>query len=258
MLQSRATNPALPGPNEPVDFDREPFITQGLGPDGEPVRYYNFDVQSTDPGSLYTLVREGETEPVAEQLAIVDVLPGMDGYSDFWRVMRVTVPRDYVANEVTSWANIEARGLRVEPTGAIVNRPVVPRGSTARKRLGAGSAEPTRAWFRDGVVFQLSFEEAPLAGDAVPTAPIYVSFNLNPGLDGGGPASGFRREPGNDQTHNVLTALPGQSGYSPLWSVSVYDQAAFDRVFDLDSVRAEDVLASAVANVNCPVVELVD
>jgi len=258
MLQSRASNASLPGPNEPVDFDREPFVTQGLSPDGEPVRYYNFDVQSSQPASLYLLVQEGETEPVAEQLAIVDVIPGMDGYSDFMRVMRVTVPSDYVANEVTSRAELEARGYRVEPTDAIVNRPIVPRGSTARRRLGSGSVGLEQAWFRDGVVHQFSFEEAPLAGDAVPTAAIYVSFNRNPGVDGGGPASGFRREPGNEQTHNVLTALPGESGYSPLWSVSVYDQAAFDRVLDLGSVRAEDVLADAVANVNCPVVELVD
>ena len=51
----------FPGPNEPVDFDREPFITQGLSPStGKPVRYYNFDVQSTTPAPVYVLYREGE------------------------------------------------------------------------------------------------------------------------------------------------------------------------------------------------------
>ena len=32
----------LPGPNEPVDFDKAPFITKGLGPRGEHISYYNF------------------------------------------------------------------------------------------------------------------------------------------------------------------------------------------------------------------------
>src|SRR5690349_434106 len=63
MLQRRAADPSLPGPDEPIDFDRAPFITQGLGPLGEPVRYYNFDVQSPEPAAVYVLMREGETEP---------------------------------------------------------------------------------------------------------------------------------------------------------------------------------------------------
>jgi hypothetical protein len=258
MLQNRANSPELPGPNEAVDFDREPFVTQGLGPDGNPVRYYNFDVQPTRPAPLYLLLREGESAPVADQLPIVDVIPGSEGYSDFWRIMRVTVPSDYVANDATSRADIDTRDYRVEPTDTIVNRPIVPRGSTARERLGSGSPALERAWYRDGVVYQFSFDEAPLEGEAVPWATIYVSFNVNPGVDGGGPPSGFRREPGTEQTHNVLTVLPGEAGYSPLWSVSVYDQSAFDRVRDLDGVLPADVLAEGVANVNCPVVEIAD
>ena len=41
-IQVRTTDNHLPGPNEPVDFDTGPFITQGLSPrTGKPVRYYN-------------------------------------------------------------------------------------------------------------------------------------------------------------------------------------------------------------------------
>ncbi len=92
----------LPGANEPIDFDRSPFITQGLGPKGVGVRYYNFDVQGTTPAPIYVLFREGESKPVAGQLNIVDVIPGDEGYNDFWRVTKVTVPKNYVANTVTS------------------------------------------------------------------------------------------------------------------------------------------------------------
>ena len=47
----------IPGPNEPVDFDTGPFITQGLSPrTGKPVRYYNFDIQSTTPAPVLRLV----------------------------------------------------------------------------------------------------------------------------------------------------------------------------------------------------------
>src|SRR6185312_3836211 len=84
----------LPGPNEPVDFDTGPFITQGLSPrTGKPVRYYNFDIQGTMPAPVYVLYREGEDKPVAGQLDIIDTLPGEKGYNDFRQVWKVTVPK---------------------------------------------------------------------------------------------------------------------------------------------------------------------
>src|SRR5437870_13832975 len=48
-LQVRTAANGLPGPGQPVDFDRPPFITQSWGPAGEVIRYYNFDVQPTTP-----------------------------------------------------------------------------------------------------------------------------------------------------------------------------------------------------------------
>jgi len=95
-----------------------------------------------------------------------------------------------------------------------------------------------------------------ITGASVPLADIFVTFNVNPGLDGGGPASGFKTESDTEQTHNVLTALPGSAGYSPLWAVSPYDNADFERVKDLSSVQSATVLARDVAQVNCPVVEI--
>jgi hypothetical protein len=258
MLQKRDDTPSLPGPDEAVDFDQPPFSTRGLGPAGNSVVYYNFDVQPTEPAPVYVLIREGEATPVAGQLNIVDVVPGVSGYGDFWQVMQVSVPVDYEANTVTSRAEIESRGYGVNATSTLVNWPVVPKGSTATRRLGGVSADLARGWYRGKVVHYFSFEEEPLSGSRVPTAPIYVTFNRNPDADGGGPASGFKQEAGSDQTHNVLTALPGEPGYSPLWSVSAYDGADFDKVTDLSTVLTANVLARNVANVNCPVGEIED
>jgi len=78
------------------------------------------------------------------------------------------------------------------------------------------------------------------------------------GAAAGGPASGFRTEPGSSQTHNVVQTLPSDAGYSPLWSVSVYDNADFDRVDDLASVLRANILARGVALVNCPIVVVDD
>ncbi len=90
----------------------------------------------------------------------------------------------------------------------------------------------------------------------VPLSPIYVTFNVNPDEDGGGPASGFVTEEGSTQTHNVVATVPGDEGYSPLWLVNVYDNAAFDSVSDLETAMDAEQLAAGVATVNCPVVSV--
>jgi len=257
-LHVRAENGALPGAGEPVDFDAL-FRTTGFGPDGETVQYYDFDVQPTAPAPIYVLFRAGEETPVEGQRNVVGAVPGDDGYNDFWHVHRVTVPDDYEANAVTSVAEIRDAGYDVEATGAIKNCPIVPDGSTASQRHGDGDAGLVEGWYDGQVVYYFLFEEAPLetTGDgSVPRSPIYASFNENPGEDGGGPPSGFMTEEMSEQTHNVVATLPGDEGYSPLWTVSVYDNADFDDVSDLDSATDAEILASGAADVNCPVVSV--
>jgi hypothetical protein len=254
-LQLRTPENHLPGPNQPVDFDSGPFITQGLAPKtGKPVRYYNFDVQTTMPAPVYVLYREGEDKPVEDQLDIIDTLPGETGYNDFRQAWKVTVPKDYVANTIVDAAALRDAGYKIEQTQVLRNMPVVPDKSTAKARLDGESAELHRAWYQGKVSKFFSFDEAPLSGSSVPLSPIYVTFNVNPGQPNGGPGSGFRSEPGSKQTHNVPATLPGDAGYSPLWLVAVYDNADFPSVRDLATVLKAKVLAPGAATVNCPIV----
>lgn len=261
MLFRRSGNSALPAADAPIDFDMAPFITKGLGPSGEMVEYYNFDVMPLNPIPIWVLFYEGESTPVPNQLNIIDAIPGDGGYSDFWRVMKVTVPADYKANSATSRTDIVNRGFNVETLDLVVNCPVVPMGSTASKRMGGASNELVRGWYKDDVVFYFDFSEKMLqatSGGQVPLSPIYVTFNKNPDSADptSGPPSGFVTESGTEQTHNVVATIPSDAGYSPLWMVNVYDNADFGNVSDLSSAMSANVLAMGVANVNCPIVSV--
>lgn len=255
MLMVRSASNGLPDANAPIDFDSgPPFITLGFGPKGGKVQYYNFDVQPRAPIPIYAFFHE-DSSPVDGQLNVIDIIPGSAGYSDFWNVVKVTVPNDYVANSVTSAAAIQSAGFKMQATSMLVNCPVVPKGSTAKLRLNGASPDLHRGWYRDQVVYYLDFEEAPLTKDSsgqVPLAPIYVTFNENP--PSGGPQTGFHTEAGSDQTHNVPSVLPGDPGYSPLWDVDVYDNADFDKVMNLSTAEMANILAMGAADVNCPIV----
>jgi hypothetical protein len=248
----------LPGPNEAIDFDVAPFITQGFGPAGEVVRYYNFDVQPTSPAPIYVLFRVGESTPVAGQLNIIDVIPGDAGYNDFWQVHTVTVPTGYQANTLTSYAGIVEAGYPIVSTTTAVNCPVVPDGSTANMKLGGGVSALVRGWYKDQVVSYFAFEEKALSlyKTSVPLSPIYVTFNIDVTENGGGPPSGFKAETGTDQTHNVLATLPADADYSPLWLVNAYDNDEFDGVANLTTAQSATILGAGIATVNCPVVSI--
>jgi len=262
-LFMRDASNGLPGPDEPIDFDQAPFITQGLGPNGEIVKYYNFDEQPTTSAPIFALFREGEDTPVEGQLNIIDVIPGDEHYSDFWHVHKVTVPAGYVANSITSVSGLVNSGYMIERTTMIVNCPVVPEGSTADLRFGGGDPGLIRGWYRDQVVFYFDFSEKKITVDLppeghpdVPLSDILVAFNVNPDQPGGGPPSGFMTEPETMQTHNVVETLPTDEDYSPFWDVDVYDNSDFSTVHDFASAQASNILATGVALVNCPIVSV--
>lgn len=257
MLMVRDASNGLPAANAPINFDVAPFITKGLGPTGQMVEYYNFDVQPTKAIPIYVLFKDGESSPVSGQLNIINSIPGDAEYSDFWLVNKVTVPKDYVANYITSYEEIQKAGYVITPTSMIVNCPVVPEGSTASKRI-SGAAGLMRGWYKNKVVSYFSFEEKALTAvnGMTPTSPIYVTFTINPNLPNGGPPSGFVSEAGSMQTHNVIATLPSNSNYSPLWSVNIYDNANFNTVTNLSTAQSSPILVMNAANVNCPVAKI--
>ncbi len=252
LMVRDATN-GLPAANAAINFDQAPFITTGFGPDGSTVDYYNFDVMPTAPIPIFVPMHDGKA--VEGQLFIIDKIPGEAGYNDFWVVNSVEVPEKFVANTITSYQDIVDKGYKVTPTTTIVNCPVVPKGSTASKRFGSGDNSLHRGWYKGKVVHYFTFEEKALSGTSVPISPIYVTFNVNPDQPNGGPASGFVTESGSSQTHNVLATLPADAGYSPLWSVNVFDNADFGSVSNLTTAQAANILGMGVALVNCPVVK---
>jgi len=120
-------------------MDVAPQITQGLGPDGVPVRYYNFGAMPREPAVMHRDAGRDE----------VDVLPGMPGYSDFWV--------------------IEEHGQR---SSTAIDCPIVPAGT-----VHAFGGVEHQVWFHGAAHTCLLFGE-PLLLDhgLVPTSPIYVTF----------------------------------------------------------------------------------
>ncbi len=255
-LLKRSADTRLPGPNEPIDFDTPPLNTLGFSPTGEPALYYHLDVQSTTPAPVYILYREGEDKPVANQLDIIDTLPGEKGYNDFRQIWKVRVPKDYIANTMTDAATLLQTGYKTEKTDKLLNMAVVPDKSRARTRFNRGNPELQRAWYHDQVAQFFLFDEAPLSvsGDKVPVSPIYDGFTINPGQAGG--EMKFCTDPNSTQTHNVVATVPGDKAYSPLWLRVVYDSAACASVHNLDTALKAKVVPAKVLLINCPIVSI--
>lgn len=252
-LFKRSEDPQLPGPDQPIDFD-ELFSVTGLGPAGERVQYYTFDSDNGAPMAVYRLVNE-DGERLPEQLDVVSAVPGQEGYSDFWQIYEVSVPADYVANAVTSAAEILDAGFETTPTEQTLNRPIVPRGSTAELRFREEDRSLRRAWFDDEVVDAFAFDEHPLKSDRGSVAYSTVYVCTGAAEDGASTASGFCAEDDAETTRNVVETLPGDPGYSPYWLVRAYPPSDFATVMDLETVRNATELESR-GLVNCPVVSV--
>jgi hypothetical protein len=260
VLRVRSDDNGLPGAGEPIDFDAL-FLFRGFGPEGQHIRYYDLDIRSQVPAKLYTFSRDGE--PVAGQLPVLARAPGEMGYNDFVRVFDVAVPSGYRANSIRSESDLLASRFLVSPTDRIINRPVVPEGSSAELRSRGGSNAIEYAWHGGEIAPAFVFEAQVPSQDigfgerAVNISTIYVTFNVNPDQEGGGPATGPRMEPGGSQTHNVAETVPGDPLYSPLWMVIIYDNSAFAEVRDQQSARAAPVVARVPSPlIDCPIVEV--
>jgi hypothetical protein len=257
-LWMRSVVPGLPAANAPIDFDdpKLPFLIHGLGPVGEHLDYYNFDVQSETPAQLYRFTR-GDGSAIPMQLDIVDVLPGQGGYSDFWQINEVTVADDYIANTITSLGALNAADLPTVSTTLFTNSVMVPDGSSATLRIRNESPALVQGWYRDQVVAFLRFDEETysLIRGKVPTAPIYVTYKKNPDPadNTSGALSGVELD-AHGRSHNVVFELPGASWYSPLWAVTIYDDRDFGTVKDLPTAAKARVVSRERVTVNGPVV----
>ena len=259
VFYRRSDNPSLPDAGEPIDFDRL-FLHQGLGPNQELIQFYNLDVHRKVPARIYVLIdRRGD--PIERQLPIFDEIPGDAGYNDLRRVIEVRFTNDdFQPNSLTSLADIQAAAPETTVTERIMNCVMVPDGSTANLRF-----DPTDAvglhdgWYRDQIVRYLLFENpdsratVELGGQEISAPVMYAFFDNNRD-----PTDGFATD-ATGSTHNVVTRLPQQEGYSPLWALRVFKLTVFDRVLSVgsaqDNDREDNVLdLPKVLIVNAPVV----
>ena len=257
----RSVESRLPGPDEPIDFD-EDFLHRAIGPNGEVIEFYHFDVRPTAPAAVYQLV-DTRGDAIAAQLLIFDDVPGESGYNDLRQVNEVVVTdRDFRPNSATSLQDIEAAGYGIEPVDKIMHCVMVPDGSVALKRFDKGEPrELQNGWYRDEVVKFLLFENPKSTAiefslGEVSTPQMYAFFDNDEDA-----TEGFALD-GDGSTHNVFTSLPGQEGYSPLWALRLFKLIAFDRVTNVadalsQASNEENKLTlpnNEVLHVNAPVV----
>ncbi|HEY0249890.1 MAG TPA: hypothetical protein VGC41_00100, partial [Kofleriaceae bacterium] len=132
-----------------------------------------------------------------------------------------------------------------DPEEKIIDCPIVPHGSTASEGDGVPPAVATELWYRGEKIDCLRFGDplGAISGSKVPTSPIYVTFAHEQ----------FKTVDGTVQTHNVVFSIPGDTDYSPLWDVHIYDERAFAQVHDAaTALRARVVKPGPL--VNCPIV----
>ncbi len=257
----RSLTPTLPEADEPVDFD-ELFLHRALGPNEEIVEFYHFDVRSKIPSRMYRLLdRRGNRIPA--QLPIFDEIPGDAGYNDLRLVVEVSVSDlDYRANSITSLDDIVQSGYDTTLTEDLVNCVMVPDGSSATRRFDPLDATGLMdGWYRNQVVRYLLFEN-PASDAAVEfsgteiSAPVMYGFLENDRdiLDG------FALDPAG-ATHNVVTRLPTEDGYAPVWALRLFKLDVFDRVTSVASAQDNDredniIDLGQVLIINAPVVSV--
>lgn len=120
---------------------------------GQDVYYFDFGMNSINTAPIYAFITgfdaDGNPQFVDGQHNVVGVIPGDNDYSAFWYVNLVTVPADYVANSITSVAEVLASGYDIAAPGLLVNCPVI--------RTDAEAAMPTSLPQTGGLSFSLSW-----------------------------------------------------------------------------------------------------
>lgn len=249
-VMRRSANADLPAPNEPIDFDSD-FLQHALGPGGDDVSYYAFDVNSLQSAPVYSVVYASDPSVRVEgQSPIFDQIPGDPGYNDFWQAIQVLVPDDYEVNSLKSLDDIESSGYELVRTGTIINCPIVPFGSKAEL-----ANRDSVGWYKGKHVQYFSFEvqQVSVVTDGpldVPYAVVRVIFEDND------PSKGMKLDSSTGKTHNVFDTIPGDDLYRALWRHDFVDAGEFDSVHNWETSKAARKVDIDMDNilVNCPVV----
>jgi hypothetical protein len=222
-LLRRSKVPGLPDPGEPIHLDESPFLVPLSTPQGGSVSCYNLDVRPAEPARFYVFY-DTAGNYVLTQFPVVDVAPGDPGYNDVWDIWKVTVSSTFpLDNSVRDRETVERllkdprSGATAERTGALLNGPIVPEGSTARHKAEnrEGAATLRYVWYRGKRAAYIYFEQkVRIEGDRVPVGEMRLQA---PGGTGTGPASpALSLLTAGKSGALSLATLPGASGYTPL------------------------------------------
>lgn len=234
---------------EPVDgLDRPDSIPLVHGwYRGEDVTYFDFGLNPNVAIPIMVFFQEDNPDIMVEgQMNIIDSIPGVPGYSDFWRVFKVLAPSDYEANSITSFEGVLESGYEIVKTEIVVNCPVV-NPDTVTDMV---SYDLVQGWYRGREVFYFDFgTNSDTDGWVVELEPIFAFFYAD-----GEAVMGQM---------NVVDALPMDMDYSDLWHVHKvivgmdYEANSLNTVADImDAVSMGSVsIEETPLYVNCPIIE---
>jgi hypothetical protein len=208
-LLKRSARPDLPAANAPIRLDAPPFLRDVVTPDGRKAQCYLLDRRPAEPPRFYVFY-DKVGNYILTQFPVVDVAPGDPGYSDVWDLWKVIVPdgfkQDNWLRDMETLRKLirdPDSGYVAERTGALLNGPIVPEGSTAQhKAERRGGAVALRyVWYRGKRAPYLYFEEhVRLVEDKTLTSKVTAKGGVLP----------------PDGSPLEVDSLPGDAGYSPL------------------------------------------
>lgn len=162
--------------------------------------------------------------PVQGQYPIIDVKPGDTGYTHFWEINNVTVPSTYTPNTIKSLTTLnsakQAGLVTIKNASRSLNGPLVAHNVKISVVNGEPAFQPV--WYRTDLATMAVFETN-LPGGGVPTIGIWLiqrDGDPCPLLEAVCPAD-FNHDGDLKDSNDLIDTYLGQSGYSPLWAVSI-------------------------------------
>ena len=137
------------------NLDRPSTIPSILGwYKGNDVTYIDFGENPAIAVPILVFFQQDSPDTLVEgQHNIIDTIPGLPGYTDFWRVYKVLVPSDYLIDSVRSFGDAVDSGYEIQEPDIVVNCPVVNPETTVEgspKQLVSG-------WYRNREVVYFDF-----------------------------------------------------------------------------------------------------